>query len=1143
MSRLTDLVAPAAERLAWAACGLGDGDDLAAQNAAMLTMFNRYPLVVDPAGTAVRFLQAQESSKIVVTSFLDAAFLKHVEAALRFGSRVIITDAEHLDPVLNPVLNREVRRAGGRVLVRLGAADVDVSPAFRLVLATRDASGAWLAADLASRVTLINFSVTRASLQAASLAHAMRHARADVDERRRALLRLQGELRLRLRALETQLLHALGAAQGSILDDDAVVATLETLKADAAAITRQAADADAVMRDVDAVAAAFAPLARAAAAVYFALDRLPALHGAYQFSLRFFDAIFRAAVAAPRADLPEPQRLAEMRAELFRLAYARAAPALHHDRQPALLLLLAQIKLRGDEDDSSSAVPASAWARLNADLDFVLQGTSSSSSSSAASASSVPIPPALDALLNTDADRRRALLEHVRALAWVRAWVQAVGAGDADVAFARLDEPERAVPRAALQLGDGEADALAQLPAAAALRELIVVRLVRPDRVLAAAARFAAAVFGEPAEPAGPEAALRAAAAESFYVDGEGVTPVALCSVAGHDAADRVDALAAEQRRALRAVAMGAGEGAKVADQAISAAAAAGSWVVLRNVHLAPAWLAQLEKRLQTLRAHADFRLFLTMEISAAVPAALLRRARTLVCEPPAGLRASLLDSLGSASDAPAAGPAERARLHFLVAWLHAAVVERLRYAPLGWTSRYEFSDADYACALATVDCWVDRAAQGRANVDPARIPWPAIRALLSGSVYGGRIDNDADRRVLESFVTRLFRADAYGADFCLLTSSGAPVLPAPEATAPRGFVRWCRELPASEPPAWLGLPPNAETLLLEQKGAQLLADTRRMRVLLDDDEDDEGLEEAAAGESADGGASSEAAQPAHLRQADAAAAGFEATLAEAAEIQTLDDAHAAAGTALFRVLQREGAVARALLATVRADLAQLREACRGERKQTNRLRALLADFAAGAVPRAWLATYAVPRACSLARWVADFADRLRAAHALARRIHAEPTDSIAGAVREQPVWLGGLLYPEAFITATRQAAAKRLACSLEELAIRLAVAADSPGGFAVCGLRIEGAAWDGGALALNDGSAEPLGPCAIEWTRRSSANEDQDRTVCIPVYLNTDRSLLLFEAHLPLAAPAGSASHGPDVSTVVQRAVAIVAA
>ncbi|KAJ2892154.1 dynein heavy chain, partial [Coemansia aciculifera] len=176
-ARIGDLVAPAQERLAWLACGLPD-DHVAAENAAMLARHNRYPLVVDPAGTATRFLQAQMGAGLVVTSFLDAAFLKHVEAALRFGTAVLVADAEHLDPVLNPVLNRELRRAGGRVLVRLGSADVDVSPAFRMVLATRDA-GAVLAADLVSRVTLVNFSVTRASLQAQCLGRAMRHARPD----------------------------------------------------------------------------------------------------------------------------------------------------------------------------------------------------------------------------------------------------------------------------------------------------------------------------------------------------------------------------------------------------------------------------------------------------------------------------------------------------------------------------------------------------------------------------------------------------------------------------------------------------------------------------------------------------------------------------------------------------------------------------------------------------------------------------------------------------------------------------------------------------------------------------------------------------------------------------------------------------
>lgn len=37
---------------------------------------------------------------------------------------------------------------------------------------------------------------------------------------------------------------------------------------------------------------------------------------------------------------------------------------------------------------------------------------------------------------------------------------------------------------------------------------------------------------------------------------------------------------------------------------------------MLKNVHLAPGWLMQLEKKLHSLQPHACFRLFLTMEIN-----------------------------------------------------------------------------------------------------------------------------------------------------------------------------------------------------------------------------------------------------------------------------------------------------------------------------------------------------------------------------------------------------------------------------------------------------------------------------------------------------------------------------------------------
>ncbi|KAJ2813127.1 dynein heavy chain, partial [Coemansia furcata] len=393
---------------------------------------------------------------------------------------------------------------------------------------------------------------------------------------------------------------------------------------------------------------------------------------------------------------------------------------------------------------------------------------------------------------------------------------------------------------------------------------------------------------------------------------------------------------------------------------------------------------------------------------------------------PPPGVRANLVESLASirSGDQQQQQPAERARLHFQLAWLHAVVIERLRYAPVGWATRYEFGDADFACALATLDAWVDRVAGGRAHVDPARIPWAALRTLLSASVYGGRVDSACDHRVLDSFVARLFCADAYGSEY-LLVDDELHGLVAPEGTRHEDFVAWSHALPESEPPAWLGLPPNAETLLLVAQGERLVADMRRLRALLDDDDDDDVSDAplAAAAAASDAGA---ADVPAVLRSAEVLAAGFESVLGPLPEVRLRGDAEGGFVAPLFRVVQRECAVAGALLRRVRGDVAQLRAACRGEIKQTNSVRALLAAFAAGCVPASWLATYAVPRAYSLSRWVGDFADRVRALSKLAERIARDPTQVVA-TVRARSVWLGGLLYPEAFVTATRQAEAKRL--------------------------------------------------------------------------------------------------------------------
>ena len=352
-----------------------------------------------------------------------------------------------------------------------------------------------------------------------------------------------------------------------------------------------------------------------------------------------------------------------------------------------------------------------------------------------------------------------------------------------------------------------------------AIRAVLVIKCFRPDRLLQAIALYVKAVFeADLSKEASYD--LNAIVADEISSS----TPIALVSVTGYDASYRVENLVKLTGARSTSVAMGSQEGFAQADQVIAAASRQGSWVLLKNVHLAPSWLGQLEKKLQTLNPHRNFRLFLTMEANPTIPVNILRQSRLFMNEPPPGVKANMLDSLRSIpSSRLSNGPAEKVRLYFLLAWFHAVVQERLRYVPLGWTQTYDFNDSDLASAFGTIDNWLNHVAKGRANIDPANIPWDAIRTLIKQSVYGGRVDSDFDQKVLDSFVDALFKPDAYNAYFDLVPNvAGTKLLNPPEGTKLDQFLSWVQALPDREPPSWLSLPPTAERVIAVVQGKSI---------------------------------------------------------------------------------------------------------------------------------------------------------------------------------------------------------------------------------------------------------------------------------------------------------------------------------
>ena len=348
----TDYLSTADDRLSWQSKSL-PADNLTTENAIMLKRFNRYPLIIDPTGQATTFLLNEyKERKITVTSFLDEAFLKVLESALRFGNPLLIQDVEHLDPILNAVLNKEIRRTGGRVLMRLGSQDIDFSPSFTMFLSTRDPSVEF-SPDICSRVTFVNFTMTRSSLQSQSLDQVLKVERPDTERKRTDLMKVQGEFRLRLRTLEKLLLQALNESSGNILDDDKVIDTLETLKREAAEITRKVEETDVVMREVEQVTAEYLPLAQACSSVFFVMEQLSLVNHFYQFSLRFFLEIFDY-VLHHNPNLKNVTdhgiRRDILLKDLFLVVFKRTSRALLHRDHLMLAMLLAQVKLRGMED-------------------------------------------------------------------------------------------------------------------------------------------------------------------------------------------------------------------------------------------------------------------------------------------------------------------------------------------------------------------------------------------------------------------------------------------------------------------------------------------------------------------------------------------------------------------------------------------------------------------------------------------------------------------------------------------------------------------------------------------------------------------------------------------------------------------------
>jgi len=113
-------------------------------------------------------------------------------------------------------------------------------------------------------------------------------------------------------------------------------------------------------------------------------------------------------------------------------------------------------------------------------------------------------------------------------------------------------------------------------------------------------------------------------------------------------------------------------------------------------------------------------------------------------------------------------------------------------------------------------------------------------------------------------------------------------------------------------------------------------------------------------------------------------------------------------------------------------------------------------------------------------------------------------------------IWLGGLIQPEAFVAASRQAIARYHTWSLDDIVLIVTVGDNSKREdcYTFVEMELFGAGWNG-KLCITDASSFKMPPIRFTWVRKEVLAKSKKLTVEVPVYLDNTRTKFLFSVNL----------------------------